>query len=312
MNRFKSILVATDTRVENQNLISEVVDRAKKNGAVIKLVDVVPPISWAAKLLVSDHQHMMDLVKEEKKEQLEAVAAPIRAAGVEVSTKVLVGKTSVEIIREVLRAKHDLVMRIAKGTKSRRKGFFGTTGIRLLRECPCVVHLVGPNSVPPVKHVMACVDTSTGDSVDDDLNKTIFQLAEDIRDRNEARFSVVHSWTIDAEQLLEGRMPTADFERMKDGREAHIKKLLDQFLKTQGCSADHDHVHLIKGYAPNVIPKFVKEESVDLIVMGTVGRSGALGFIMGNTVEQILDSIECSVVAVKPSGFVSPIRMDDE
>ncbi|MDB4650939.1 hypothetical protein OAE37_04140, partial [Pirellulaceae bacterium] len=45
--------VATDTRVENQNFISEAVDRAEKNGAAITLVDVVPSISWAAKLASS-------------------------------------------------------------------------------------------------------------------------------------------------------------------------------------------------------------------------------------------------------------------
>lgn len=311
MKRFKNILVATDTRVENQNIIEEAVDRAEKNGAKLKLVDVVPPIPWTARLFLNDHEHMQELMIREKESQLEAIAAPIRAVGIEVSTKVLVGKTSVEIIREVLRSGHDLVMRIAKGAKSRRNGFFGTTGFRLLRECPCVVHLVGPKSSPPLKHVLACVDPSTDDAVDAELNETIFQLAEDISGRYDAKFSVVHSWTIDAERLLEGRMPTEDFERMKDGRQSHIRKLLDQFLKTQGCSADHGHMHLLKGDASIVIPQFAKVEDVDLVVMGTVGRSGAVGFLMGNTVEQILESIECSVLAVKLKGFVSPIRMDD-
>ena len=42
--------------------------------------------------------------------------------------------------------------------------------------------------------------------------------------------------------------------------------------------------------------------------MGTVGRSGIDGVIIGNTAEKVLNRIECSVLALKPPGFVTPIR----
>ena len=145
MKRFKHILVATDSRLENQSIIAEAAKLAKESNASLKLVDVVPPLSWTVRLLVSNHEHIRGLMIREKQEQLETLAEPLRTEGVDVETKVLNGKSSVEIIREVLRNKHDLVMRVAKGSSSRRKGFFGTTGIRLLRECPCAVHLVAPN-----------------------------------------------------------------------------------------------------------------------------------------------------------------------
>ena len=48
---------------------------------------------------------------------------------------------------------------------------------------------------------------------------------------------------------------------------------------------------------------------VDLVVMGTVGRTGLKGLIMGNTAETILRSVRCSVLAVKPEGFVTPVRI---
>jgi len=43
--------------------------------------------------------------------------------------------------------------------------------------------------------------------------------------------------------------------------------------------------------------------------MGTVGRTGIPGLIMGNTAESILNNIGCSVLAVKPPGFVSPVTL---
>jgi len=53
----------------------------------------------------------------------------------------------------------------------------------------------------------------------------------------------------------------------------------------------------------------VKEKQIDLIVMGTVGRTGIPGFIMGNTAETILNQINGSVFAIKLEGFVTPITL---
>ena len=41
--------------------------------------------------------------------------------------------------------------------------------------------------------------------------------------------------------------------------------------------------------------------------MGTVARTGISGLVMGNSAEQVLDEVHCSVIAVKPPGFKSPI-----
>jgi nucleotide-binding universal stress UspA family protein len=45
--------------------------------------------------------------------------------------------------------------------------------------------------------------------------------------------------------------------------------------------------------------------------MGTVARIGIPGFIMGNTAETILNHIDCSVLAVKPPGFATPVTLED-
>jgi nucleotide-binding universal stress UspA family protein len=41
--------------------------------------------------------------------------------------------------------------------------------------------------------------------------------------------------------------------------------------------------------------------------MGTVCRTGIPGLIIGNTAERVLDVVDCSVLTVKPEGFVSPV-----
>ncbi|MDX2428746.1 MAG: universal stress protein [Xanthomonadales bacterium] len=59
------------------------------------------------------------------------------------------------------------------------------------------------------------------------------------------------------------------------------------------------------------IPALAKQIEADLIVMGTVARTGVPGFIIGNTAEAILGQIECSVLALKPPGFVTPVTVDE-
>ena len=71
-------------------------------------------------------------------------------------------------------------------------------------------------------------------------------------------------------------------------------------------------IHFLDGAPGRLIPQFVEENRVDLLVMGTVGRTGVPGFFIGNTAEQVLEQVECSVLAVKPDGFVSPVLVADD
>jgi nucleotide-binding universal stress UspA family protein len=70
-------------------------------------------------------------------------------------------------------------------------------------------------------------------------------------------------------------------------------------------------LHFIKGDAANVIPQLAYEQHMELIVMGTVGRTGLPGLIIGNTAEEILSQADCSVLTVKPEGFKTPVKLND-
>jgi len=43
--------------------------------------------------------------------------------------------------------------------------------------------------------------------------------------------------------------------------------------------------------------------------MGTVARTGILGFFIGNTAEKTLTAVDCSVLAVKPTAFATPVAI---
>jgi universal stress protein E len=54
------------------------------------------------------------------------------------------------------------------------------------------------------------------------------------------------------------------------------------------------------------------DAQADLIVMGSMGRSGLAGIFMGNTAERVLRRWQGSVFVVKPLGFISPVVLDRE
>ena len=96
----------------------------------------------------------------------------------------------------------------------------------------------------------------------------------------------------------------------------HHEQLLDALMKEVSAKLGRETIdyikpqlHMPKGSARKVIPELANELQVDCIIMGTVARTGVPGLFMGNTAETILDQLECSVLAIKPPGFVTPVTL---
>ena len=104
-------------------------------------------------------------------------------------------------------------------------------------------------------------------------------------------------------------MGTKLFSDWQGQVQAGERKAFDDFLNKHNVPVDTKHATLINGDPHLVVPDFVEQNAVDLVVLGTVGRSGIYGMIMGNTAERILRRISCSVLAIKPANFISPVKL---
>ena len=56
-----------------------------------------------------------------------------------------------------------------------------------------------------------------------------------------------------------------------------------------------------------MIRSVVEQVEADLLVMGTVCRTNVAGFLIGNTAESVVGDVDCSLLALKPEGFVTPV-----
>ena len=113
---------------------------------------------------------------------------------------------------------------------------------------------------------------------------------------------------------MKSRLKEGEFEEVMKRAEAEVAMALDNFLAPYKLSHQADCVHLLCDEigAGHAISDLARQQAIDLIVMGTIARTGVAGALMGNTAEHVLDHVQCSVLAIKPDGFISPVTLPDE
>jgi nucleotide-binding universal stress UspA family protein len=301
MKRFHKILAQIDTSHSMQPVLDAALVIARRFEASLTVVDVVPEFTWPARLTVPKGEELRGMLAEQKRRRLTEIVAPyLNNKGLHITTRVLMGRTSSRLIDEVQTGGHDLVMRLTKGVHSRRTGVLGTTGLQLLRYCPCAVWLVKPEQLPKPTHIVAAVDVGSADEAHRRLNATIVDTAASLAAAEDCSLSILHAWSIYGENVLREHLKPEEFEDLERTTLADHQRAMDELMRSQGVTLGAEHIHLVRGDAGLEIPRFVQQGRVDLLVMGTVARRGAAGWFLGNTAERVFDKVNCSLLAVKP------------
>jgi nucleotide-binding universal stress UspA family protein len=305
MQRFKNILLLASNTAEMNETLERAVELAEINQAQLTVVDVlkeVPKIKNPAKtsLPLSEPGEMAP------ENGLERLIAPIRDKGVRIDAKVLTGIPFIEIIRQVLKYKYDLVMKTAAGATGTKAILFGSTALHLMRKCPCPVWINKPTRHKRYTRIMAAVDPETWDATKAGLNRVIMDLATSMAMQENSELHVVQAWTRYRENLL-----PYNATLLRNGEElgepVFHKRAMNELLTNYRIKGLKSQVHLIEGNAKDVILSLAREEHIELIIMGTIGRLGVPGLFISNTAEEVLRQVDCSVLTVKPDGFVTPV-----
>jgi len=316
MKRFKNILLVAAGEGWQDTALQRAVTLAEHNQAELTLIHAPTLLSKSA------YDRLKNATGDDWQDQLERIVAGA-PAGVNIRGKVINGAIFPEIIQEVLRNGYDLVMKCVDETHSLKDRIFGSADMHLLRKCPCPVWIMKSNEKSKYQRVIVAVDVeqANSDKKLSSLNRQLLEMASSLALSEFSEFHIVHAWTAKGESVLSTpRFSNADdgevadwveLERVK--HETQINDLMNIF--TEMISQDtmeylKPKIHIVKGEAHKVIPNLAREKNADLVVMGTVARTGIPGLIMGNTAESILNNIGCSVLAVKPPGFVTPIRLE--
>jgi universal stress protein E len=320
MQRFKNILYVADASAPHPPCIARALSLAESNQASLTVIDVIPPIPQSLGLLprglisgdlehtvlAEHHKLLLSIFEPHQKSQ--AIQLEVRA-----------GIQFLEVIRMVLQNNHDLVIKAAENPHWIER-LFGSNDMHLLRKCPCPVWLMRPDEKPDYDCIVSALDYDPlyPETVEQGLNQQILEISVSLALSDLASLHIVHAWdAAEAEfvriwtenpdaaaaSLLEGER-----RRQQEGLD-RLRKQLEAKLGSESYRHLAPHFHLPQGEANKVIPELVTKLQADLLVMGTVTRTGVQGLIMGNAAESILDQTKCSVLAVKPPGFVSPVKI---
>jgi universal stress protein E len=313
MKEFRNIIYIADPAGRTPAL-ERAVALAENNQAMLTVLyiwETIPPEG------AGPVGNLREVLRRRSRERFESDTAPYRNH-TPLQAKVLFGRPFVEVIREVLEHGRDLVVKGADGEGPLDR-LFGSTDMHLLRKCPCPVWLVRAGDNKPYRRILAAVDFDPADSAAEEgpLNRQILDLAASLAISEFAQLHVVHAWDAIAESILRIWASDANddltsyLDTERRGHEEGLQSLLDELERRIGAEAfayANPQLHMPRGAARHVIPQLASDLEVDLIVMGTVGRTGVPGLLIGNTAETILNHIDCAVLAVKPPGFISPVQ----
>ena len=290
---FQRILVATDFSLPAEAAFQQAVWLSRKTDASITLAHTLPTLRRSSSsdagpkmdlfsdLLVNEGKSLEDFELEAIREahtKLRRLAERM-AVSIDVQTKVYIGESYVEITHAVQQEGYDLVLAGTRGLAQWEQFLVGSTAKRLIRKCPASVWIVKSEHVGQPKVVLAATDFS--------------EISRKVDSK-------------DVPEDIISRIPKGSSLQQEINEEASAR--MDAFVDSLSVDRASVQVHQSWGTPWQEIGRAAKLQAADLVVIGTVGRSGIQGLLLGNTADKVLDTCDCSILTVKPDNFQSPLK----
>ena len=308
MNQFNRILFVSNGISEETKAIQHALKLASDNKAALDILITCPAFSHGHEEYQNSYETFLT---ERMQHTIETAKATIKHKGnIAVEIAIEWGNTpDIHIIQRVLRYSYDLVIKAAENTEE-TKGF-KALDMSLLRKCPCALFLYRPFTSTKSIHIAAAIDPKDNESCGRELALRLITLSNALALHYHGDLSIISCWDFPLENFLRQSVfvdiPKQELDKtVMQESNAHYE-LLHELIHEANIKEEPKIVYQ-KGEPTELIPSIISEKKIDILVMGTVARTGISGFVIGNTAENILQKINCSLFALKPEGYVSPVK----
>ncbi len=317
MQRFQNILVGVDVtsgeRIADGELggpTLEAVRRAVWLGqnlnATVTFFAALDISAHAEAILHDEFKEFTKSAEESAGQVLDRLVNEAGAAGVSARRSVCVGQPWLEITKQVIRGQHDLLLVGTRNRGAASRFFFGSTASKLVRNCPCPVWVTRPD--PKFDDINMLVACDLGP-----LTERLLHIAVGGGRLMDARVHLLHCIEFGGSQnVWFAELPSARVTEYRNkARDEAGQKLREILSRTDHRTLPKGlQIHMADGDVDAAVLDAIDQHGIDLLVMGTQARHGLTGVLIGNTAERLLSQVKCSVLVVKPDGFVSPVRVD--
>lgn len=306
MQSVQNILIAVDLhhgdRLAHSELspaaaaaVQQGLELAGNAKAAVTFCAVLEISEHAMELIREDIKNVFVTVEDYAKKALDRLLDQARQQGVSATAVVRMGSSWDELVKQIEEGKHDLVMIGTRKRSGVARTLFGSTAQRLLRTAPCPVWIVKPEELRDVREVLVATDLTN--ACQDALHAGVY-----VSRLLNARLFVVHTLEFPFEAYLHaaGVAPEEIAKQRNKIRTEARKKLDAQLQKTDGRTLNFGvKTEILEGSPDDELPKFIAENGVDLLVIGSHGRQGLGRWVLGNTAERLLPLVQASVLTVR-------------
>tara|TARA_B110000240_G_scaffold22188_1_gene22536 strand:- start:67 stop:993 length:927 start_codon:yes stop_codon:yes gene_type:complete len=308
MNTIKRILAVIDPTKDDQHGLARSVELAKKSGATITAFMTVYDFSYEMTTMLSgdEREAMREAVLKDRELWLNDLVSPYNNLNIE-TLVVWHNRPYEAIIETVIDQNYDLVIKSTHQHGALKSVIFTPTDWHLVRKCPTPVLFVKEMAWPENGNILAAVNAVSENDQHIALNKRIIKDAQFLCELANAKLNLVNAYPatpINIAIEIPEFNPSLYNESVKKHHRESTNALATEFTLTS------EQCFIEEGLPEDVIPDIANRLNSELVVIGTVGRTGLSAALVGNTAEHVIDSLDCDVLALKPDGYVSPLAKD--
>ncbi|MFB1035802.1 MAG: universal stress protein UspE [Sinobacterium sp.] len=306
---YQKILAVIEPELPTQKSLARAIDIAKINGASITAFLTIYDFSYEMTTMLSmdERENMRQAVIDDRTDWLvNLVSDQFSTQGVSIDVKIVWHNRPYEsIIYEVMVKGYDLIVKGTKAHDSLKSVIFTPTDWHIMRKAPVPVLLVKEHDWPLGGQIIAAINVGVNVKEHISLNEEITKQALHFAKLLSSNVHLVNSYTGTPVNIVI-EIPEFDPAAYDESAKLHHEHSMQIHANRHHISKAHCHVDI--GMPEDVVPKYAKQLDAELVVLGTVGRQGISAALIGNTAEHVIDKINCDVLAIKPDGFVSPVK----
>lgn len=309
MSIYSKILVVADINHDEQPALARAIQLAQQSTSSSNITFFLSIYDFSydmtSMLSVDERDAMRRGVIHQREQWMRKVAEPYIDSSVQFEVKVVWHNRPYEaIIAEIFYGEHDILI---KGTRKHdvlESVIFTPTDWHLLRKCPTPVLLVKNSDWPQNANIIASVHVGSENPAHIDLNDCMVEQLKSLTTRLGATPYLVNSYPVTPANITI-ELPEFDPMTYTDAVRGHHLMAMKALRQKHGI--DESQTLVEQGLPEDVIPQAAEKLNAAMVILGTTGRTGLSAVFIGNTAEQVIDKINCDVLALKPHGYVSPL-----